>query len=186
MKLEVGNLVFSVETVVRDPTPEEREVADLNREATRHKQAKDWDAAIACLQRAQALMRTHQLSNTVEIWLRLPLFLQQAGYFEESMAEFNALLSDAKPLIARDYAHATANVRRSLLSTHLARIHDKMRVACKRQKLFEAAARHERLAEQQWAIHAKLRPLIDAERKKKYQAHREKMEAMQAARKRVG
>lgn len=171
---------FTIDLVVRDPTPEERAVADLHREATRHKQAKDWAAAIACLQRAQALMRTHELSNTVETWLRLPLFLQQAGRFEEAMAEFGLLLEEAKPLIARDHAHATANVRRSLLASHLARIHDKMRVACKREKLFEQAAHHEHLAEQQWAVHAKLRPLIDAERKRKYEAHEARMAALRA------
>lgn len=82
----------------------DEETAALHREATHWKESGDWDNAIATLQKAQERMRKSNLSNTAESWVRLPLFLQQGGRFNEAELEFQRLLDDL-PALARKEAH---------------------------------------------------------------------------------
>lgn len=82
----------------------DEETAALHREATRLRDAGDLDNAIVTLQKVQERMRKSNFSNTAERWVRLPLFLQQAGRFNESEFEFQRLLDDL-PALARREAH---------------------------------------------------------------------------------
>lgn len=148
--------------------PPDEELIRLNREATNAKKIKDWDRAIECLRLAVA--RTGSVSS-----LRLALFLQQAGRFDEAMMEFEMLLQDTKPRVEKELAHAGPYARRSAVASNLMRIYDKMRLACQRQKLPELAAQYGKLHDQHWAIHQKLRPLAQAERKKKFADYWERM-----------
>jgi hypothetical protein len=69
-------------------------VAALLRESTALKDAGHWPDAVARLYSAKALMLLSPVSYPVETWCKLPLYLQQAGLFAESMAEFQFLLDD--------------------------------------------------------------------------------------------
>jgi hypothetical protein len=129
------------------------------------------------------MMRTSNTSYTIEQWLRLPLFLQQAGRFDEAMLEFGELIAEMKPRIAREFGHATANVRRSVVSSELSRLYDKMRLACQREKLAAEAERYATLSKQHRSIRAKLDPIIKAERKRRFAAFNARMDAMRASRK---
>ncbi|WP_295451972.1 hypothetical protein [uncultured Thiodictyon sp.] len=134
--------------------------AALDREATAAKKAKDWDRAITCLRKVNA--RRGEPSS-----VRLALYLQQAGRFDESMREFRGLVEAVEPTVNRSLAHATPNGRRASKATHLMQIYDKMALACRREKRVEDAARFAALANEQQAIRAEVSPLVKAERKKK-------------------
>lgn len=69
-------------------------LAALLRESTAFKDAGNWSAAVATLYQAKALMLVSQVSYPAATWCKLPLYLQQAGQFAESMAEFQFLLDD--------------------------------------------------------------------------------------------
>ena len=72
----------------------DEETAALNREATRLRDTGDIDAAIECLRKAAARMRASSMHHTIQTWLRLPLFLQQAGRYDEAMNEFQRLIDE--------------------------------------------------------------------------------------------
>lgn len=153
------NDLFTVTVHVK---PTDEELMRLNREATAAKKAKDWPRAVECLR--LAIARTGETSS-----LRLALFLQQAGRFDEAMAEFNLLLSDVKPRIGRELAHAGPYARRSSVACDLMRIYDKIRLACQREKRLGDADRYAGLYEQHRVLWGKLKPLAHAERKKKFE-----------------
>ena len=58
------------------------DIAELNRQATTYKDKKNSDSALSCLYRAREVALRQSEAQTVAQLLRLPLFLQQAGYFE--------------------------------------------------------------------------------------------------------
>ena len=82
--------------------PREQALAALLRDATAHGEARRWDEAILALQRAQALMLVSDLAFPAATWCRLPLYLQRAGRFEESMQAFDSLLADLPRRARRD------------------------------------------------------------------------------------
>jgi len=69
-------------------------VAVLLRESTARKDAGRWPDAVASLYQAKALMLVSPMIYPADTWCKLPLYLQQAGQFAESMAEFEFLLDD--------------------------------------------------------------------------------------------
>lgn len=77
-------------------------LAALLRDSTAHKDAGQWQDAVASLYRAKALMLVSPVSYTAETWCKLPLYLQQAGLFAESMTEFQFLLHDLPRRARRD------------------------------------------------------------------------------------
>lgn len=79
-------------------------------EATAYAEAKDWDKAIAVLQVARAQMAVSPFTYPVETWCKLPLYLQRAGRFEESMQAFDSLLDDLPLRVRRDTALDDPNV----------------------------------------------------------------------------
>lgn len=115
----------------------DEETAELSREATRLKDAGDMDGAV------QALKKVKDRTGTAGV--RLPLFLQQAGRFDEAMVEFNILLSEVDEQYARDFSHQPEFIQKGQALHAKATIYDKMRLACKRQKLPEEAAKFESL-----------------------------------------
>ena len=68
--------------------------AELLKLATQYKSDGDWDKAIAALRQAQAGMLASGVLYPAATWCRLPLYLQQAGKFDEAMQEFDFLLRD--------------------------------------------------------------------------------------------
>lgn len=117
----------------------------LLREATQWADVKNWDKAIACLK------KTGDRAG-----LRLPLYLQKAGRFDEAMLEFERLLMNVKATANRDFAHQNKSGRTMLAHAEYQRIYDKMRVACKRQGIQDKAAEYEALSESHRKTHARL------------------------------
>lgn len=77
-------------------------VAELLRQATAFKDQKDWDAALTALAEAKRLMLVSPVSYPAETWCKYPLYLQQAGRFEEAISEFQFLLDDLERRARRD------------------------------------------------------------------------------------
>ena len=77
-------------------------VAELLRQATAFKDRKEWDAALAVLVEAKGLMLVSPVSYPAETWCKYPLYLQQAGCFEEAISEFHFLLDDLERRARRD------------------------------------------------------------------------------------
>lgn len=138
------------------PSPVAERIAELNRAATRYKDEKDWDKAIACLREASDLTPKSNMSYAAEHYTRLPLFLQQGGRFEEAMQEFESLLASVPGIIAKEFAHQNKTTRTMLEHAYYYTIYDKMRLACKRQKLIDKAAEYEALYNEHKAKHAKM------------------------------
>lgn len=69
-------------------------LAELLKQATSFKDKKDWNSAIRTLAEAKKLMLISPVSYPAETWCKYPLYLQQAGRFEEAMTEFQFLLDD--------------------------------------------------------------------------------------------
>lgn len=131
-------LVFSV-NVSRDYDAADERIDDLHREATTHKKT-DLNKAIACLVDAKNLMYGKD-DRMIEQWLRLPLFLQQAGRFDEAMEQFEELLDMVRPRNERrlSFLNNTTHVELAICSDKM-RIYDKMKLACKREKLTDKAS----------------------------------------------
>lgn len=76
--------------------------AALHRLATNQADAKDWDGAIASLRSAHQRMCSSTVSYPAATWCRLPLYLQRAGRYDESMAAFDTLLADLSRRVRHD------------------------------------------------------------------------------------
>ncbi len=66
----------------------------LLRKSTQQADAGDWNGAIETLREAKARLVESHVHYPVETWCKLGLYLSRAGRFDESMAEFDWLLSD--------------------------------------------------------------------------------------------
>lgn len=167
----MGQTILSTSVKIsRNPVHDR--IAALSREATTHKDV-NWDAGVACLQEAAHLMRNSDYYD-MDKMLRLPVFLQHAGRFEEAMQEFERLLAEAKSIAQKEMANTdlpTAAKRHTHL--YYFHIYDKMHMVCKRQKLKDKAEEYRALSEKHKLVHEELARVVDIER----QAQRETYEA---------
>lgn len=122
-------------------------IRQLSAEATALK-TKDIGAAIEALKQAQALAQQGGISQTIEWWLRLPLFLQAAGRVEESDAAFAQQVHDSEERYAREFAHRRAKDRKGLWHGAMATLHEKWALACRRSGRADKAAGMDKLREQ--------------------------------------
>jgi len=114
------------------------QIAALHKEATQNK-GKDWPTAIAALQKSAVLDAAHSRWNDMTRMVRLPTFLQQAGRFDEAMAEFERLIARV-PVYVQEHAVIGNELARSAtLHREYEILYDKMRLACKREKQHEQA-----------------------------------------------
>lgn len=160
---QVGPLTVTASIVVNRNPLDER-ISELHKQATAYK-GDNWDAAIACLREASDLMRQSNGYPT-ERWTRLPVFLQQAGRFEEAMAEFERLLTEVESRIATEFDHQSEHVRTMHVHGEYARIYDKIRMVCQRQKLKGEAEKYAKLAQENDAKYDEMRAIEDAIREK--------------------
>jgi len=130
----------TVKIVVRKNTDAEDKIRDLNKEATQLSKNKEWDEAIECLEESQKLSLKIHVEYPIKHYLRLPLFLQQAGRFDESRVEFKRLIASTKRRMHRKPKHYGEAAWEASMHAELAAIYDKMRLACKREKLLPDAA----------------------------------------------
>lgn len=115
--------------------PAHRVKADaLMREATAHKEEGQWDAAINKLRKAYATLGDDIINYPIETALRLPLYLQQAGRYEEAQQEFQLLLASVDQRAAIAFSHHPKKVQREFAQVDREKILDKMRLAEKREQ----------------------------------------------------
>lgn len=155
-------------------------ISVLHREATQFKYDEKWDKAIASLQKAQELMRESDENHTIESWLRLPIFLQQGGRFDEAMLEFSRILDELNERTAKEYSHHPKFMQIGATHHQRAAIYNKMKVACKRQKLPEEAAKYEKLNHKYLEKHDEYRKECEKYRKlesQRFKARREERRA---------
>ena len=164
MPVEVGVLTLQTSLIF-----ERDEIfADLNRQATVAKDVKDWPTAIALLRQAK------ERQGDVYQDTRLALFLQQGGLFDESMTEFNRLLSMVPAQCDASEVSMTPNRRRFCIAHANAVIHNKIRIAAKREKRSDLVMKHHELHSQYQDEADKLRPVIDREWSKARRAYEAK------------
>lgn len=110
--------------VVRGPSDKEKQISELHKKATAAAGDKDFDKAVTYLEEACKLMPEVSVEHGIELYLRLPNYLQQSGRMEEARAEFEKLLATWQ----RPYDQAA--------------IHNQMRIAYQREKQQEIAVLH--------------------------------------------
>jgi len=96
-----SGISLKYEVSVREKTASEEKSSELLKEATKKKNEKDLAGAIDCLREAYKLMAQSSISYPIETFLRLPLYLQQAGRYDESVTEFEKLLKTSPDKIAK-------------------------------------------------------------------------------------
>lgn len=114
-----------------------KDVPQLHREATERQQNGDWNGAIRRLRAANRKAKSDPRVYSLSRYLRLPLFLQKAGYFEEAWYEYHRLLIFGYPNQLSE-----AGVRWK----ERAVIYDEMRLALQREERYNEAAIYGALA----------------------------------------
>lgn len=164
---------IATSNIVITKNPIDERIAALHREATQHKDS-DWDAAVECLQEANDLMRRHGGIYDIERWLRLPVFLQQAGRFQEAMQVFRQLLDDVEPRVKAEFSHTSPTTIEKYIHLNYKKIYDKMRMACKREKRPKDATQFGALSVLHDEQAKALQPIIESERDTERKAYEEK------------
>nr|DAN31628.1 MAG TPA: hypothetical protein [Caudoviricetes sp.] len=112
----------------------------LERLATQYKQAHDWNGALACLYKAKNNYRDIDDPQYVVVALRLSLYLQGAGKFEEAKFELQSLINELDTIAElkmrhhsddKDYGIYIESTKNNLLSE----IFDTARKIYKRENL---------------------------------------------------
>lgn len=100
---------------------------DLLKKATQKKRANEIDAAILCLKQAYLNIAKTQIDYSVEVFLRLPLYLQAAKKNTEAWNEFENLLQNGYP------NQSSSKETKPMIN---AVIYDKMRLFLQRNNQF--------------------------------------------------
>lgn len=153
-------------TPVQPTASAEEQIAALHKQATELKSMKAWDSAIKCLEEANTLLPKVSISYPIKHFLRLPLFLQQGGYFEASMKEFQRLLNETAQRVARHTPHQKKTTPKMLAHAEYAEIYKSMGTACRREKSPELAEENVKKAAEHKAKHAQMLEAEFASRKK--------------------
>lgn len=154
--IQGGAVSLKYEVSVQEKTASEEKSTELLKEATKKKNGKDLDGAITCLRTAYKLMAQSNISYPIETYLRLPLYLQQAGHYTESIAEFEKLLSNSPQKIAKEFSHISKQEQKGLSAMECSTIYDKMRLASQREKQFNYAVYYQILSDANRAVGLKL------------------------------
>ena len=158
------DITFEVTEIPPVFSESEQKIAALHKEATSYKKM-DLEKAISLLQEASDLMRKDDAGYLIEQWMRLPLYLQEAGRFDEAMREFERLLEEVRPRAEKELGQYFGQTYiECRVHLHNFKIYDKMRLVCKREKLVDKAKEYQRLFEKHELMHSELSAIIDQER----------------------
>lgn len=111
-------------------TNEVRPCDILLKEATAQKKIKNWDGAIRCLREAYIDIENYSTQYSIETFLRLPMYLHEAGRKQEAFQEFQKLLARAQKKQLNIQAYFDIHT-----------ITDKMRLCFQRDGLFSESAK---------------------------------------------
>lgn len=135
---------------------EESEFSRLNKQATAFKKAGNMDAAVGALRSAKALCGDHYADT------RLAKFLQQAGLFDEAMAEVKWLLDHSQVWAQSMFGHHSASIVQCQRASWCSRVHAAADLICKRSKRPDLQAEHQQLYERYLSISNRLRSINEA------------------------
>lgn len=107
-----------------------KDVSVLLRKATEYKDNGKIDDAINILRKAYKEIAKTNIDYPIEIFLRLPLYLQTAGQNDEAWKEFNRLLKEG---------YLNQNKNKEIVPMVESTIYDKMRLFLQRQKKYDKA-----------------------------------------------
>lgn len=111
----------------------DNETAALLRQATAYADAKNWDEAIAALYSANRRMSASPVDYPIETWLKLPLYLQRAGRFDESVRMFDQIDAETPARVARFFKHQSASWQERAVAEQRKVIAEKKALATKRE-----------------------------------------------------
>lgn len=151
-----GGVSLSYEVSAPEKSASEDKADELLKEATQKKNNDDWDGAINCLREAYKQIAQSKISYPIETYLRLPLYLQQAGHYTESAAEFERLLRNLPAKIAKEFSHISKQEQNGLIGMEASIIYDKMRLASQREKQFTNSVYYQIISNANRAIGLKL------------------------------
>ena len=141
------------------PNPLEAPEYKLDRQATAHKKAGNMDAAIAALRQRKALLGLDYRDD------KLAKYLQDAGRFDEAMAEIDWLLATCQAYALNTFAHQPTSVIQSQRCHHMASIHAAAVLICQRAQRPDLQALHEQRRDAYQQLRAKLEPVAKADKK---------------------
>lgn len=137
----------------------------LGRQATQLKTEKRWDEAVECLMQQRALAAELNVVMGTANLLRLPLYLQQAGQFEDAQAEFERLLASAESEVDGWLSPNVSPASRALaIARERQLIADKARLASKRQKRPDLMETYQALSDTEARTIEALQPVVECER----------------------
>lgn len=113
-------------------------------DATNKKSAGDVVSAIKCLRQAYKRMPKSPIFYGIEVYLRLPMYLQAAGLPDEALLEFQNLIDGGYPT-------PTWASEPDLVSMQKSRIYDKMRLFMQRESRNDDAIKFGVLSYLSWA-----------------------------------
>jgi len=147
----------------------------LDRRATALKKAGDWDGAIAALRQRKALLGVQWDDD------KLAKYLQQAGRFDEAMAEIQWLLDHSQARVRKLFGHQPVSAQQASHARFSGGMHRAAALICKREGRSDLAATHATVADRYMAIVQRLDPIgraeIEARSQEREAAHRAAMEA---------
>lgn len=108
--------------------------ASLHREATKLSDEGNLKVAIECLKKAQERMIEQPTYWPIESWLRLPLYLQKDGRYDEAIAQFNWLLEKNNEWVSTGFKHQPVEVRKKLAASVKSKIEQKIELAKRREQ----------------------------------------------------
>jgi tetratricopeptide (TPR) repeat protein len=141
---------------VPEKSESEERAGELLKEATQKKNNDDWNGAINCLREAYKQIAQTKISYPIETYLRLPLYLQQAGRYTESFDEFEKLLKNLPAKIAKEFSHISKQEQDGLIAMEASVIYDKMRLASQRENQFTYSVYYQILSNANRAVGLKL------------------------------
>lgn len=151
----------------------ETETYLLDRQATALKKAGDMNGAVAALRKRKALL------GLLYDDTKLAKYLQEAGYFDEAMAEIQWLLDTNQERLALliTSPHFSKSARLASHARWCGSFHKAAALICKRQGLPEQRKQHESTAEKYFSIWERLDPIGEQESEVLRARHRQAIEA---------
>lgn len=128
---------------------------ELLKLATSYKYDGDVKEAIRCLRFFKKKPHDETSGIPISSHLRLPLYLQEAGFFDEAMKEFNDLLRGVDSYVDDVFNHQPLKIRRMLAHARNYSIYDKMRLACEREGKIDDAHKYNNLYVKHKKAHTK-------------------------------
>lgn len=153
-----------------------KDFGELMKRATAFKRQGNWEDALRCCREAHVMaMSSPNGGLSEEAWTKYPLYLQQAGRYDEAMRVFRQVVDASDAIIARDLGDQPAFIQRGYAHNLRLIVFDKMRVAAKREKRHDDAEEFRRqacAAEEAFEAFCKVRDLHRAREREKYEKKR--------------